>query len=145
MTAVPADSAFLANAPITRGKLSLKTWNLPAEVEPEIERNLLVARAAGMQPLAQIADLFDELSLDKCVHVFVWTVDECGLAPASIENSSERGRHLFGLGAVVNANAGKPLNPCKAARHIVFEQSSVESKGRPELEGNGIGLAAETS
>ena len=128
-----------------RRELFLQTGNPPPEIEPEIQRDLLVARAAGVQPLAQIADALDELPLDECVHIFVGTVDERGLAPASLENVRERRGHLLRFGRVEDAGAGEPFNPRKAARHIVFEETPVESKGRPELEGNGIGLAAETS
>ena len=69
-----------------RRKLRLQAGNLPPEVEAQIERHLLVARSAGVQPLAEIADAFDELPLDERVHVFVGAVDERGLAPASLEN-----------------------------------------------------------
>ena len=98
-----------------------------------------------MQTLAEIADALDELALDERVHVFVGTVDERRLAPAALEDVVERRRHHFGLGLVEDADAGEPLDPREAAGHVVFEQPPVEPERRPELEGNGIGLAAETS
>ena len=142
---MPADSAFLASAPTTAASCALQTGNLAPQIEAQIERHLLVAGASRVQPLAEIADALDELPLDERVHVFVRTVDERRLAPASLENLVERRRHLLGFGLVEDADASEPLDPRKAARHVVFEETPIESKGRPELERDGIGLAAETS
>ena len=104
-----------------RRKLLLQTGNPPPEVEPQIERHLLVARAAGVQTLAEVADALDELPLDERVHIFVGAVDERGLAPAALEDVRERGGHLLGFGAVEDADARQPLDPRKAAGHVVFE------------------------
>jgi hypothetical protein len=98
-----------------------------------------------MQALAKIADSLDELSLDKGVHIFVGAVDERWLASAPFENVPERRRHLRGFGAVEDAHTDERVDPRQAARHIVFEEASVEAKRRPELESNRIGLAAETT
>src|SRR5688572_9908977 len=61
-----------------RCELLLKTGDPPAEIEPEIQRDLLVARAARVQAFAQVASALDEFPLDERVHIFVWTVDERG-------------------------------------------------------------------
>ena len=125
--------------------MGLQAGNLPPQIQAQIQRHLLVAGASGVQPLAQIADAFDKLALDECVHIFVGAVDERRLAPASLENVVQRSRHLLGFGFVEDADTGEPLDPRKAARHVVFEETPIEAKGRPELERDGIGLAAETS
>ena len=125
--------------------MGLQAWNLAPQIKAQIQRHLLVAGSSRVQPLAQIADAFDKLALDECVHIFIGAIDERGLAPASLENVVQRSRHLLGFGVVEHADAGEPLDPRKAARHVVFEETPVEPKGRPELERNGIGLAAETS
>ena len=68
------------------GELPLQQRNAAPEIQPEIERHLFVARSSGVQALAEIADALDELALDERVHVLVGAVDECGLAPAAIED-----------------------------------------------------------
>jgi hypothetical protein len=98
-----------------------------------------------VQTFAEIADTLDELALDKRVHVFVGAVDKCGLAASPLENIDERRGHLLGLGLIQDARAGKSFDPGEAARHIVFEKTPIEPEGGSEFEGNGIGLAAETS
>ena len=113
MTAVPADSAFLRERGDDRRDVILQARNLPPKVQPQIERHLLVAGAAGMQPLAQIADALDELPLDECMHVFIGTVDERGLAPAPFENVVQRGRDLLRFRA---SNTPAPASPSTHAR-----------------------------
>ena len=60
----------------------LQHRNPATQVEPQIERHLIVARAAGVQPLARVADGFDQLALDEGVHVLVVAVDERRIARA---------------------------------------------------------------
>ena len=45
-----------------------------------------------MQPLPQVADAFDKLALDECVHILIGTVDERRFAPAPFENVVQRSR-----------------------------------------------------
>ncbi len=126
---MPADSALLRKRIHDRSNLLLKPGNPPPEIEPEIQRHLLVARAARMQPLAQIANALDELPLDERVHIFVWTVDERGLAPAPFENVLERGRNLFRLGVV---NTPTPASPSTHARLPVTSSSKRRLSNRKE-------------
>ena len=130
---------------MTEATYCCSAGNPPPKIEPQVERHLLVARASGVQTFAEIADALDELALDKRVHVFVGAVDERGFAASPLEDIDERRGHLLGLGLAEHARAGKPLDPREAARHIVFEETPIEPEGGSEFEGNGIGLAAETS
>ena len=98
-----------------------------------------------MQPFPQIPNVLDKLALDERVHIFVGSGDECRLAPASLENLIQRGRHLLGFRFVEDPDSGEPLDPRQAAGHVVFEETPIEAKGGPELKRDGIGLAAETS
>ena len=52
------------------GPLNLR--DAPLEVEPEVDRDLFVARPARMEPTTGVANARDELPLDKRVHVFVF-------------------------------------------------------------------------
>src|SRR4029079_5484761 len=45
--------------------------NTSLQVEPEVKRDLLVARSAGVKPATSIADASDELALDERMDVFV--------------------------------------------------------------------------
>jgi len=56
--------------------------NPPADVQPEIDGNLFVARAAGVQPAPGVADALDQLAFDECVNVFI------AASPASIFRAS---------------------------------------------------------
>ena len=123
----------------------LQRRNPPPKIEAQVQRHLLVSRAPRVQTFAEIPHALDELALDKRVHVFVGAVDEHGFAAPPLENIDERRGHLLGLGLTEHTRAGKPLHPREAARHIVFEKTPIEPEGGSEFEGNGIGLAAETS
>ena len=128
-----------------RRHVLLQRRNPPPKIEAQVQRHLLVSRAPRVQTFAEIAHALDELALDERVHVFVGAVDEHGLAAPPLENIDERRGHLLGLGLAEHTRSGKPLHPREAARHIVFEKTPIEPEGGSEFEGNGIGLAAETS
>ena len=49
----------------------LQRRDAAAQIQPQIERHLLVARAAGMQTPAGVANPLDQLALDEAVNVFV--------------------------------------------------------------------------
>ena len=98
-----------------------------------------------MQPLAEIADALDQLPLDKRVHVLVGTIQVGRSTSPTLEDLVERSRYLLGFGFFEDADAGERFDPRQAARHVVFEETPVETEGRSELEGNRIGLGAETS
>ena len=46
-------------------------WRAPFQIQPQIDRDLLVARAPGVQPSAGVSDQRHELTLDERVDVFV--------------------------------------------------------------------------
>ncbi len=106
------------------------TGNPPPEIEPQIQRDLLVARAARVQALAQVADALDELPLDERVHIFVGTVDERGLAPAPLENVRERRGQPSPLRAALNTPA--PVSPSTHARLPVTSSSNRRLSKRKE-------------
>ena len=58
------------------GDAALQQRNAAPQVQPQIERHLLVARSAGMQPPAGVAEPLDEQALDEAVDVFVGAGDK---------------------------------------------------------------------
>ncbi len=66
----------------------------PPQVEPQVERDLLVARSAGVQPPAGIADALDELPLDEAVNILVVARHEGRIRAASFEQRLEGGFDL---------------------------------------------------
>ena len=93
-----------------------------------------------MQPLAQIAHAFDEFALDECVHILIGTVNERRrLAPAPFENVVQRSRHFLRLRVLEDTDSGERVDPCEAARHVIFEEPLVEAKGRPNWNASGSG------
>src|SRR5688500_18575595 len=102
--------------------------DLTAEIQAQVERNLFVAGAPCMQPLAEITDTLHELALDKRVHIFIGTVDKRRLSAPSLENLFERSRYVLRIRGIEDTGSGEPFNPCETARHVVFKQSSVETK-----------------
>ena len=118
------------------------------QIEPEIDGDLLVARAAGMQASAGVADARDQFALDEGVNVFVFLrgrrVEEASSAPrastcceAAIEwRLRRRGQH---------AGAGERPRPRAAAADIVLEQPAVETKRPAERDQRRVGIAFKTS
>ena len=72
--------------PDNRRDRLLKGGNAAPEIEPEIERHLLVARPPGVQPLPRVTEFGDEQALDEAVYVLVGTVHERGIRAALREN-----------------------------------------------------------
>ena len=96
---------------------ALQQRNAAAQIQPQIERHLLVARSAGVQPAAGVAEPLDQQPLDEAVDVLVGAVDECRVgsalaracprAPASIwRGSSASARRRF---ASARAHAMLPV------------------------------------
>ena len=77
--------------------LVLKSRDPSAEIQSKVERNLLVARASCVKPLAEVADSIDELPLHECVNVFVRPVNERRIAPPLLEDVVEGRRDHLGL------------------------------------------------
>ena len=135
-----------ASAATTRATRLLQQRNPPPQIEPQIERHLLVARPAGVQPPAGVAEPLDEQPLDEAVHVFVGArrrtpgsrgrARGCRASAASICRASSRGKH---------AGPAERPRPREAARHVVFEQAAIEAERRAELERRRIGRRVEAA
>ena len=127
------------------GDPALQQRNVTHQVEPQIERHLLVARPARMQPPAGIANPFDEHALHEAVNVLVVAVDEGRIRTAALANLLERLFDLIGLGVRQHAGASEGARPGDAAGYILVKEAAVEAKRRAELEGVGIRRPVESS
>ena len=54
---------------------SLKQRDAPPEIQPEIDRHLLVARATRVKPASGFADSLNQHTFDEAVHVLVGASD----------------------------------------------------------------------
>ena len=117
----------------------------PPDVEPQVERHLLVARPARVQALACVADAGDQLALDERVHVLVVAFDERGVRDRLVEQALQRAADDPRLFGPQHARVGEGLGPREAAHDIVFEQPPVEAERRAPGEDVGIGGSAEAS
>jgi hypothetical protein len=54
-----------------RRQVLLQEWDPPAQVQPQVERDLLVARAARVQPASGVADALDKAPLDEAVDILI--------------------------------------------------------------------------
>ena len=118
------------------------------QVQPQIDRDLLVARPAGVQPAAGVADARDQLALDERVHVLVvlgrGRVEERLVAAVRqhlLEPRLDRGRIRW----TEHAGARERLRPRQAAAHVVLEQPAIEPERPPELEQRRVGISLEPS
>src|SRR4029077_13636042 len=68
---------------------ALQKGDPPPQVQAEIDRDLLVARASRVQPPSGIAEALDEQPLDEAVDVFVGSVDESRLRASALEDTGE--------------------------------------------------------
>ena len=73
-----------------RPQLLLQQRNAAAQVQPQVDRHLLVARAAGVQAAAGVADARDQLALDEAVHVLVVAVHPRRILAALLEDRGQR-------------------------------------------------------
>ena len=127
------------------GDRALQQRDAPPQVEPQIERHLLVARAAGVQPAAGVAEPLDQQPLDEAVDVLVGAGDERRIGPALLE---DRGQRVFDLPRFLrrqHAGLRQRARPRHAAGHVVFEQAAIEAERRAELERRGVGRGVEAA
>src|SRR5262245_19467564 len=61
----------------------------PRKVQGHVERHLLVARSSGVKSTTGIANLLDQLALDKAVDILVRTVHIGGILQPLVENLAE--------------------------------------------------------
>ena len=125
--------------------LGLQQRNAPPQVEPEVERHLLVARAPGVQAPPVVADERHQLPFDEAVDVLVVAADPGGIGAAALENllqslaDAADGRGIEGAGLL------QGLGPRQAAGDVVLEQAPIERERHPEVERRRIGRAVEPS
>ena len=131
---------------MSRAQLLLQQRNAAAQIQPQVERHLLVARAAGVQAPAGVADARDELALDEAVHVLVVaarpTPDPA--RPCSRIAVSAVGDRR-GVVGVEHAGTRQRLGPREAAGDVVFEEPAIERKRDAEIERRGIGSRIEAA
>ena len=126
-----------------RAQLLLQQRNAAAQVQPQIDRHLLVARAAGVQAAAGVADARDELALDEAVHVLVVAVD-----PRRIAGGPARGsRSAPSAIAVASAASSTPARASASAHARLPVTSSSKrrrSNGNDTPKSNAAGSGAES-
>ena len=118
------------------------------EIQPQIQRHLLVARAAGVQPPAGLADSRHQLPLDERVHVLVvfrGVGIEEGRIRASGENLIERALDRGDFRRRQHARRVNRFSPRHAARHVVFEEPAIEPERCAEREQGGVRSALEST
>jgi hypothetical protein len=123
----------------------LQQRDAAAEVEPQIERHLFVARPPGVQPPPGVADALDQLALDEAVHVLVLSGDPRRVAPSFVEDRRQAGGD--GRRVVAGQDAGRlqRIGPREAAGDVVFEQRAIEAERDAEVERGGIGSGVEAA
>ena len=125
-------------------ELGLAQLQLPRGPEPQVGGDLVVAAAARVQLLAEVADAGDELALDPRVDILVGGVDDrARVILRKREDLRERSRDLalFVLGD--HPHAHDCLRPCDRALDILAHERSVERKRVVELAEERVGLAFE--
>ena len=116
-----------------------------AQVEPQIDADLLVARAARMEALAGVADALDELALDPRVDVLVVALHDPRILAHRVEQ--RRQGAVDGGVLVGREHAGRAdrLGPRQAAGDVVLDEALVEREGPAELEDVLVGLSGEAA
>ena len=134
----------------SRGDRALDLGNAPLQVQAQIDRDLLVARAAGVQAAPGVADPRDELALDERVNVFV---------ARGASDDEERGSSspcgrdvLRAPRAIAAASAAVSTPACSSASaHARLPRTSSSNSRRSklndgaELEQRRVGIAGEPS
>ncbi len=101
-----------------------------AHVQADVGRDLVVARAAGVQALAGIADQFGQALLDVQVHIFQV---EQPFEAAGLDLGPDLGHAAFDLGAILLADDAlgrQHLGVRQRALDVVLRQALVEEHGR---------------
>ena len=117
----------------------LQRLNAAAQVESQIDRDLLVARPAGVKATARVAQALDEQPLDETVDVLVRPVNEAGVGAPSLENVGENGFDLARLIGREHTGLCEHTRPRDAPRHVIFKKTPVEAKRGAKLERGDIG------
>ena len=123
--------------------LPLQKRQPAAQVEAEIQRDLLVARTTGVETAPDVSEALDELPLDERVHVLVGARDERRIVAAALPDLDQRVANGAGVGSRQHAGVGQRLGPRQAPLHVVFEQAPIEPERRLEAEYLLVGSAGE--
>ena len=128
------------------GDAALQQRDAAPQVQPQIERHLLVARAAGVQPAPGVAEPLDEQALDEAVDVLVVAVDKRADPSGRARGSPSSAVSICSASACGSTPArAERARPRDAAGHVVFEQPAIEAEGRAELERRRVGRGVESS
>ena len=117
---------------------SLQARDAPEQIQPQIDRHLLVARASRVQTPPRVAEPLDELPFDEAVNVLVRAVDKRRVAAPALEDLSQRGLDLTRFVSREHARARERAAPREAPGDVVFEQTAIEAERRAELERFGV-------
>jgi hypothetical protein len=116
------------------------------QVQPQVERDLLVPRSTGVQPAAGVADARDQLAFDERVDVLVLLgcggIEERRIG-AGGENLVERAGDRVQLRRRQHTCRVNRFRPRQASGHVVFEEAPIEPERRAETEEGGVGTALE--
>ena len=123
----------------------LQQWNAAAQVQPQIQRDLFVARPSGVQAPPSVAEPLDQLAFDEAVHVLVVARDEGGVRSCLVEQRHQRLLDPARFVGVQHAGASQRARPRDAPGDVVFEQAAVDAEGGAEFEGRGIGRSIEAA
>ena len=110
---------------------ALQQRNAAPEIEPQVDRHLLVPRAAGMQTPAGVAQPLHEQTLDEAMHIFVGAVDETGLGPAAFQNGGQRGLDAVRL---VRVSTRRRDASARAHARLPMTSSSKRRRSKPNDE-----------
>ena len=116
ITASPALTACAVSASTTDKQRPLHVGDAAPDVEPQVHRDLVVARAAGVEAQARLADPLHQLALDERMDVLVGPGQEGGVAPALFEDRGEPVADHRGVGRGEHAGPLDRLGPGEASR-----------------------------
>ena len=128
-----------------RAQFVLQPRDPAAQVQPQVDRDLLVARTAGVQSTAGIADARDELALDERMDVFVVAGDPRRIAAALLEDLRQALADGLAVRRVEHAGARQRLRPRQAAGDVVFEEPAIERERHAEIKRGRIRRRVESS
>ncbi len=143
MSTAPARSAWSAHAATSWAILPLKPRNTPPKIQPQVERDLLVARPARVESPAGVANALDEFPFDEAVNVFVRTGHKSLVAAPFFENGFQRGHDRRRVCRVHHGGSAERLGPRDAAGDVVFEERAIEAKRDAEIKRRRVGRAVE--
>ncbi len=127
---------------------TLKQRDAPLQIQPQIDGDLFVPRAARVQPSSGLADAGDQLTLDERVDVLVGGCrlggEERGIVRTA-ENLAERSGNGVCVAFRQHAGAPERLGPRNTSGDVVGKEAPIKTEGRAEIEEAFVGIAVETA